>query len=94
MLLKVSSKTKPNKLAGAILHALRENGGSVELQAIGAGAVNQAVKAVAIARGMATPEEAELKVIPGFADIEAGEKQMTALRLKVFVVRRVEQKNT
>jgi len=48
--LKVSAKSSPNSVAGALAGVLREKGGA-ELQAIGAGALNQAVKAVAIARG-------------------------------------------
>ncbi|OPX90832.1 MAG: Stage V sporulation protein S [Pelotomaculum sp. PtaB.Bin104] len=85
MLLKVSSKTEPKKLAGAILGAMRENGGSVELQAIGAGAVNQAVKAVAVAhRIMDEDDGRKIKVIPGFADVELRDRQVTAVKFTVF----------
>ena len=52
--LKVSSKSNPNSVAGALANAFRSNG-KVEIQAVGAGALNQAIKAVAIARGLATP---------------------------------------
>lgn len=52
--LKVSSKSSPNSVAGALANVMREKG-SVEIQAIGAGALNQAIKAIAIARGLATP---------------------------------------
>ena len=48
--LKVSAKSVPNSVAGAIAGVIRESG-SVEVQAVGAGATNQAVKAIAIARG-------------------------------------------
>ncbi len=52
--LKVSSKSNPNSVAGALANVFREKG-TAEIQAIGAGALNQAIKAVAIARGLATP---------------------------------------
>lgn len=52
--LKVSSKSNPNSVAGALANVFREKG-TVEIQAIGAGALNQAIKAIAIARGLATP---------------------------------------
>ena len=52
--LKVSSKSNPSSVAGALANVFREKG-SVEIQAIGAGALNQAIKAIAIARGLATP---------------------------------------
>ena len=53
-ILKVSSKSNPSKVAGAIANIYREKG-SVELQTIGAGSLNQAIKAIAICRGLATP---------------------------------------
>lgn len=52
--LKVSTKSNPNSVAGALANVFREHG-CVEIQAIGAGALNQAIKAIAIARGLATP---------------------------------------
>ena len=52
--LKVGSKSNPNSVAGALANIFREKG-SLEIQAIGAGALNQAVKAIAIARGLVTP---------------------------------------
>lgn len=53
--LKVSSKSNPNSVAGALANVFREKG-TVEIQAVGAGALNQAIKAVAIARGLVTPQ--------------------------------------
>ena len=53
-ILKVSSKSKPNAVAGAIAGVIREDG-EVELQAVGGGAVNQAMKAMAIAGGFVAP---------------------------------------
>ena len=57
--LKVSSKSNPNSVAGALANAFRERG-LVEIQAIGAGALNQAVKAIAIARGYVAPTGKDL----------------------------------
>ena len=54
-ILKVSSKSNTNSVAGALANVFREKG-SVEIQAVGAGALNQAIKAVAIARGRVTPQ--------------------------------------
>ena len=53
--LKVSSKSNPSSVAGALANVFREKG-AVEIQAIGAGALNQAIKAIAIARGRVTPQ--------------------------------------
>ena len=53
--LKVSSKSEPNRIAGALANVLREKE-NVEIQAIGAGALNQAIKGIAIARGLVTPQ--------------------------------------
>lgn len=53
--IKVSSKSNPNSVAGALANVFREKS-SVEMQAIGAGALNQAIKAIAIARGRVTPQ--------------------------------------
>ena len=54
-ILKVSSKSNPSKVAGAIANVFRTEG-IVELQTIGAGSLNQAIKAIAIARGRVTPQ--------------------------------------
>ena len=66
--LKVSSKSSPASVAGAIAGMIKD-GASVEIQAVGAGAVNQAVKAVAISRGFLSPVGIEICCIPSFADI-------------------------
>ena len=58
-ILKVSEKSSPNSVAGAIAGLVKENG-RAEMQAIGAGAINQAVKAVAIARGFVAPSGVDL----------------------------------
>lgn len=84
MVLKVSGSTHPKKLAGAICKGLEENGGEVAVQAIGAAAVNQALKGIAIARAISAPEGADLKVVPGFKDVEINGRKITAMQLHVL----------
>lgn len=81
-ILKVSSKSNPNSVAGALAGVLRAYG-SAEMQAVGAGALNQAVKAVAIARGFVAPHGIDLICIPAFTDIEIDGVQRTAMKLIV-----------
>ena len=78
--LKVGSKSNPNSVAGALANVFK-NADSVEIQAIGAGALNQAVKAVAIARGFVAPSGKNLVCIPAFADINIDGSEKTAIRL-------------
>ena len=78
--LKVSTKSNPNSVAGALAGVLREKG-TAELQAVGAGALNQAVKAVAIARGFVAPSGIDLVCVPAFADIEIDGEERTAIKL-------------
>lgn len=78
--LKVSSKSNPNKVAGAIANVIRERN-SVEVQAVGAGALNQAIKAIAIARGFVAPSGMNLICIPAFSDISIEGEEKTALKL-------------
>ena len=80
--LKVSSKSNPNSVAGALAGVLRQTG-AVEVQVVGAGALNQAIKAVAIARGFVAPSNIDLVCIPTFADIEIDGQSRTAIRLAV-----------
>lgn len=80
--LKVSAKSKPNSVAGALAAVVREEG-KAEVQAIGAGALNQAVKAVAIARGFVAPSGIDLICIPAFTDIEIEGQERTAMKLIV-----------
>ncbi|MCL6580553.1 MAG: stage V sporulation protein S [Firmicutes bacterium] len=81
-ILKVSAQSKPKAVAGALAAVLREKG-SVEIQAVGAGAVNQAVKGIAIARGYVAPNGIDLVCIPAFAEIEIGGENRTAIRFIV-----------
>lgn len=80
--LKVSAKSSPNSIAGALAGVIRERG-TAEIQAIGAGALNQAVKAVAIARGFVAPSGLELICIPAFTDIMIDGEERTAIKLIV-----------
>ena len=80
--LKVSADSDPNSVAGALAGVLREEG-NAELQAIGAGALNQGVKAVAIARGYVAPSGIDLICIPAFTDIEIDGEERTAIKLIV-----------
>lgn len=80
--LKVSSKSNPNSCAGALAGVIRSSG-SVEVQVVGAGALNQAVKAVAIARGFLAPSGIDLICVPTFADIQIDGQNRTAIRLLV-----------
>lgn len=80
--LKVSAKSIPNSVAGALANVLRERG-SAEIQAIGAGAINQAIKAIAIARGFVAPSGVDLICIPAFTDILIDGEERTAIKLIV-----------
>lgn len=80
---KVSSTSAPASLAGAIAKSVRE-GKRIELQAIGSGAVNQAVKAIAIARGYVTASGIELVCIPSFFDAVIDGQERTGIRLMVL----------
>ena len=77
--LKVSAQSKPKSVAGALAAVLRENG-VAELQAVGAGAVNQAVKAIAITRGFVAPNGIDLVVIPAFSEIQIDGEDRTAIK--------------
>lgn len=79
---KVSAKSNPSSVAGALAGAIRERG-RAELQAIGAGAINQAIKAVAIARGYVAPGGLDLICIPAFIDIAIDGEERTAIKLIV-----------
>lgn len=84
-IIKVSSKSAPHAVAGAIANVMRENN-SAEVQSVGAGATNQAIKAVAIARGYLAPSGMDIVCVPGFANIEVAGDSRTAIRLIVKAV--------
>lgn len=79
-ILKVSSHSTPNSVAGAIAGVLRNND-TVEVQAVGAGAANQAIKAIAIARGYVAPLGMDLICVPGFLNVVIDGEERTAIRL-------------
>jgi stage V sporulation protein S len=83
-LLKVSSNSIPNSVAGAIAGVVRAEG-KVQIQTIGAGALNQTIKGIAIARGYIAPTGQELVCIPFFKDIEVNGEVKTAIVLTVEV---------
>ncbi|WP_149453959.1 stage V sporulation protein S [Pasteuria penetrans] len=78
--LRVSSTSKANCVAGAVAGVVRERG-QAEIQCIGAGAINQAIKAVAIARGFVAPTGMDLIAIPAFTDITIDGEERTAIKL-------------
>ena len=80
--IKVSAKSRTASVAGAIAGVIREHG-RAEVQAIGAGAVNQAIKATAIASGYLAEEGTHIVCIPEFVDVEIDNNERTALRLRI-----------
>lgn len=84
--LKVSSKSSPASVAGAIAGMVKD-GVPVTMQCVGAGAVNQAIKAMAIARGFLIPTGVDISCAPSFSDILINGESRTAIRLAVYVHR-------
>ncbi len=80
--LKVSAHSLPKSVAGALAAVLRERS-SAEIQAVGAGAVNQAVKAIAITRGFVAPNGIDLVVVPAFSEIQIDGEDRTAIKFIV-----------
>jgi len=81
-IIKVSSQSRTASVAGAIAGVVREHH-RADVQAIGAGAVNQAIKAVAIARGYLQEDGLDIICIPEFTSVEIDGKERTAIRLVV-----------
>ena len=80
--LKVSTKSNPNSVAGALAAIIKEKN-VAEIQAVGAGAINQAIKAIAIARGFIAPSGKDIVCIPAFTDIIIDGEERTAIKLIV-----------
>lgn len=80
--IKVSANSRSTAVAGAIAGVVREHG-RAEVQAIGAGAVNQSMKAAAIARGYLLLDGINVVVIPSFSDVAIDGSERTAIRLTV-----------
>lgn len=82
--LKVSARSQPSMLAGAIAGVLR-SGDIAQLQAIGAGAVNQAIKAIATASTYLAPEGVDIMCLPTFVQVDLDGAQRTAISLRVAI---------
>lgn len=80
--LKVSANSNPKSVAGALTAVLRDMG-RAEIQAVGAGAVNQAVKAIAITRGFVAPNGVDLVAVPAFVEINIDGENRTAVKFLV-----------
>jgi stage V sporulation protein S len=80
--IKVSAKSRSTAVAGAIAGVIRESR-HAEVQAIGAGAVNQAIKAVAIARGYLEQDGLDIYCIPTFAEVDINGEERTAVKLAI-----------
>ena len=81
-IIKVSAKSRTSAVAGAIAGVIREHN-RAEAQAIGAGAVNQAIKAVAIARGYLQEDGLDIICMPEFTTVDIDGKERTAVRLVI-----------
>lgn len=81
-IIKVSAQSRSTAVAGAIAGIVREQG-RVDVQAIGAGAVNQAMKAAAIARGYLLLDGINVIIIPSFSDVMIEGSERTAVRLSI-----------
>ena len=81
-IIRVAARSRSTAVAGAIAGVIREHG-RAEVQAIGAGAVNQAIKAVTIARGYLTLDGMDVICIPVFTEVYLGNEERTAIRLIV-----------
>lgn len=80
--IRVAATSRSTAVAGAIAGVMREKG-QVDVQAIGAGAVNQAIKAVTIARGYLEEDGIDIVCVPQFIEIEIDEQERTAVRIRV-----------
>ncbi len=80
--LKVSTRSRPSAVAGAIAGVIRDSG-VAEVQSIGAGATNQAIKAVAIARSYLSEEGIDIVCTPSFIDVAIDDEERTAIRLLI-----------
>ncbi len=81
-IIKVSAHSNVNAVAGAIANVIRETG-KAEVQVVGAGALNQGMKAIIIARGYVAPSGIDIVCVPAFAEITINGEQRTAIRLMI-----------
>jgi stage V sporulation protein S len=82
-LIKVSAQSRSTAVAGAIAGVMREEG-FAEMQAIGASAVNQAIKAIAIARGYLQEDGFDLMTVPSFTEVDIEGNERTAVRIAIY----------
>lgn len=80
--IKVASSSNVSSVAGAISNIMREQQ-SLEVATVGAGALNQAIKSIAIARGFLIPSGIDIVIIPSFKEIEIEGKEKTAMKLRI-----------
>lgn len=80
--LKVKNDSNVKKVAGAIAEMVRE-GEEVEMQVIGAGALNQAVKALIVARGFVSTNGYDLSFIPAFVELDIDGEKRTGIKIIV-----------
>ena len=78
--IKVASSSNVSSVAGAITNIMR-NQSFLEVSTVGAGSLNQAIKAIAIARGFLTPSGIDIFIIPSFKEITIEGKEKTAIKL-------------
>lgn len=83
-MIRVSSSSQPSKVAGALTSLLRTHD-EVQIQVIGAAALNQAMKAIAIARGYLAPGGNDIYCIPSFFDLTIDNQVVTSLRINVQI---------
>ena len=81
-IIKVAATSRSTAVAGAIAGVMREKG-HVDVQAIGAGAVNQAIKAVCIARGYLEEDGIDIICVPTFVEVQIDDQERTAVRLSI-----------
>lgn len=81
-IIKVSARSRTAAVAGAIAGVMRESQ-HAEVQAIGAGAVNQAVKAIVIAKGYLAEEGVNITCVPSFVDVDIDDQERTAIRFVI-----------
>lgn len=84
LIVKVSSKSEPKEVAGMIANLAKEEK-TIEIQTIGAGAVNQTIKSIIIARGYIAPSGFNLTCIPAFCDVEVDGETRTGIKFIVLV---------
>ncbi len=80
--IKVATQSSPTSVAGAISSIIR-NQDYLDVDTVGAGSLNQAIKAIAIARGYLVPSGIDLVILPSFKEIEIEGKEKTAVRLHI-----------